>query len=95
MGAECFHDAPLERFLTGFRPILDLDMLHSTLEENPDCSARPVEVVFQPIADALQSTDLQSARNCGSTLVGPLGERETSSTRRRYFLTFRAGVWQW
>jgi hypothetical protein len=70
-------------------------MLHSAVEENPDCSARFMEVMFQPIADTLQSTDLQSARNCGSTLVGPFRKKETSSTRRRYFLTFRAGVWQW
>lgn len=70
-------------------------MLNCTLEENSDCSARFMEVMFQPIADTLQSTDLQSARNCGSTLVGPLRDRETSSMRRRYFLTFRAGVWQW
>lgn len=95
MGAEYFYIAPLERFLTGFRPILDLDMLNSTAEENIDCSARSMEVMFQPIADTLQSTDLQSARNCGSTLVGHLRKNETSSTRRRYFLTFRAGVWQW
>ena len=95
MGAERFSHASLERFLTEFRPVLDLHMLNCTVEENSDCSARPMEVVFQPIADALQSTDLQSARNCGSTLVAPFLERETSSTRRRYFLTFRAGVWQW
>ena len=38
-------------------------MLNSTAEENIDCSARSMEVMFQPIADTLQSTDLQSARN--------------------------------
>lgn len=81
--------------MTEFRPVLDLDMLDCKMEVNSDCSARPMEVMFQPIADTLQSADLQSARNCGSTLVAPFLERETSSTRRRYFLTFRAGVWQW